>query len=92
MGKKKHWMEVLMNSNLKIKLTKEQQHLIKIIFNQKESLFIIKDEYLIADKKNKDTIINQINTYFNKNGLKNNYEPNLLGQKLENLLDLFLDK
>ncbi len=81
-----------MNSNLKIKLTKEQQHLIKIIFNQKESLFIIKDEYLIADKKNKDTIINQINTYFNKNGLKNNYEPNLLGQKLENLLDLFLDK
>lgn len=81
-----------MNGNLRIKLTKEQQHLIKIIFNQKESLFIIKDEYLIANKKNKDTIINQINTYFNKNGLKNNYEPNLLGQKLENLLDLFLDK
>ena len=41
-----------MNGNLRIKLTEERQHLIKIIFNQKESLFIIKDKYLIDYKEN----------------------------------------
>lgn len=81
-----------MNNNFKIKMTQEQQQLIKLIFNQKNELFIIDNNYLITSKKNKDIIINQINCYFNKNGLKNNYEPNLLGEKLENLLDLFLEK
>ena len=80
-----------MNSDFKIRITKEQYKLLNKIFKQNKNIFFIKGDYLTTDKKNIDFIVNNINDYFIQYGLQNNYEPNSLGNQLENLLDLFLN-
>ncbi len=81
-----------MTNFLKYKLTIDQQQLIKKIFNQNSNVFKIKNDYMIVDEKKRDIVINTLNSYFLKKGLEKNFEPNALGEKLENLLDLFLEK
>ena len=80
-----------MNSDFKIRITKEQYKLLNKIFKQNKNIFFIKGNYLTTNKKNIDFIVNNINDYFIQHGLQNNYEPNSLGNQLENLLDLFFN-
>ena len=80
-----------MENNLIFELTKEQQNLINKICPLNEGLYSIKNNFLYVSEENKNKIIDLLNNYFNKSGLQSDYEPNPLGIKLEELIDLFLN-
>ena len=80
-----------MNSDFKIRITKEQYKLLNKIFKQNKNIFFIKGNYLTTNKKNIDFIVNNINGYFIQHGLLNNYEPSSLGNQLEDFLELLLN-
>ncbi len=73
-----------------IELSQQQFNLLFRILGSATIQYEVLKSRIIINESNREKVIDLISDYYSKHGIDNNFEPNKLGDEIENLLDKFI--